>query len=168
MEQATVEAAGNIRLLGSRLARKVVTGWDGPALRAVSIVLRPDVALDLPSMTMKKYWPVSWITKRRLERRLGDRPWQSQVLPAYMGLALDGLGSLHFLALERGDRILPEVKEELRQWPISNVEVITSDSGWWRAVEVTDGTAAYMVVAAFFLPSQRAALRLMAESSGGG
>jgi hypothetical protein len=136
-------------------------------MRAVVIVGRPDVILELPSMEMA--WPIGWIKKRRLERRLGDRPWQSQVLPDHMGLALDGLGTLHVLALEKDDRILVEVKEELRQWPIRDVKVaIASDKGWWRVIEISDGTVTYIVLAPFALPSQRAAMKLIAESSGGG
>jgi hypothetical protein len=161
----TVEVAGRTRPVGSRLSQKILAGWGGPAACAVVIVGRPDVILDLPSMKM--FWPLGSIKKRRLERRLADRPWKSQVLPGYMGLALDGMGTLHLLALEMQDRILAEVKEEVRQWPAGEVKVAdASGRGLWRVVEITDGTGTYVVLAPCVLPSQRAALKLISESTG--
>ena len=165
-EQATVERARQTRPLGTRLARKIIGGWGGPAMRAVTIVARPEVILELPSYTYL-YWPISSILRRRLEKRLGDRSWQGQALPDYMGLALDELGTLHLLSGQKGSGVLAEITGELRQWPIDDVKVVvTSDSGWWRAVEISDDAGACIVLAPFVLPSQRAAMRLIAESSG--
>jgi hypothetical protein len=170
MERATMEAGGHSRPVGARTTRKIIAGWGGPAMRAVVLVARPDVVLDLPSM----YSPVGWFRKRRLEKRLGERwqgevdRWHEQVFADYMGLALDQFGTLHLLALQRGSFILAEVKAELRQWPISDVKVtIKSDGGMWRVVEISDGTETCMVIAPLVFPSRRAAMRLISESSGG-
>jgi hypothetical protein len=166
MEQATVETGGSTRTLGSRIARKIIAGWDGPAMRAVTIVARPETVLELPSNTYL-YWPVSWLKRRGLEKRLGDRPWQGQELPEYMGLALDQLGILHLLDGRKGSGALAEITGELRQWPIDDVKVtLASDRGWWRVVEISDDTQTHIVLAPFVLPSQRAAMRQIAESSG--
>lgn len=168
MEQATVEAAGQSRPVGARIARKIVEDWEGPPMWAIAIVASPDAVLAGPDLNHIRFWPFSSIRKRRLEKRLSKWPWQSQVLPESMGLALDEVGILHFLALKKSPSFMEEAKGELRQWPIHDVKVvITSDSGWWRVVEISDETGAYIVLAPFVLPSQRAALRLIAESSGG-
>jgi hypothetical protein len=83
-----------------------------------------------------------------------------------MGLALDELGILHLLDGQQGSRFLAEITGELRQWPIDDVKVaIKSDSGWWRVVEIRDDSGLHIVLAPCVLPSQRAAIRLIAESS---
>jgi hypothetical protein len=170
MEQATVETSGHSRPVGARQTRKIIAGWGGPPMRAVLLVGRPDVVLELPSM----YSPIGWVRSRRLKKSLGERwrgevdRWHEQEFPDYMGLALDQFGTLHLLALERGPFITAEVKDELRQWPISDVKVVMkADRGMWRVVEISDGTESYVVLAPYVLHARRAALRLIAESSGG-
>jgi hypothetical protein len=155
------------RPLGTRLTRKIIEGWGGPALRAATIVLRPECVLALPSYTHHRYWPISTIKRRRLEKRLGNRSWKGQELPDYMGMSLDELGILRLLSGQKGSGFLAEITGELRRWPIDEVKVVVaSDSGWWRIVEISDDAGDYVVLAPFVLPSQRAAMRLIAESSG--
>jgi hypothetical protein len=49
-------------------------------MRAVTIVARPEVVLELPSYT-DLYWPISGVNRRRLEKRLSNLPWEGQTLP---------------------------------------------------------------------------------------
>jgi hypothetical protein len=169
MKHTTVEQARPRSPLGTKGALKIAMGWDGPPLRAVSLLGRPDVVLALPSMNSGRYWPFSQLNKRRLKKRLGNRPWQSQVLPEYMALTLDEIGSLRLLELERGSFILGKIKKELKQWPVADVKVaIATDSGWWRVVEISDKAGTYVVLSPFISRSQRASLKFIAQASGAG
>jgi hypothetical protein len=168
MEQGTVQA-GTVRPVGARQTKNIIAGWDGPPMRAVLLLGRPDVILEYPSM----YSPTGWIGKLRLKKGLGER-WRGEVdrwrvgeFPEYMGLALDHFGTLHLLSLERGSFILAQVKDELKQWPISDVKVTIKSNGcMWRAVEISDDTESYMVIAPSIFRARRAALRLISESAG--